>query len=148
LYSRRGYIQEEEVTSSLEEKILSRGESLPDFAALAILTALLFTFLTLHYELRPGRAKEDVLGPVLDLVGVNWPGILAALFCTFFAGVARYRNTGLLKHYWSWLDADIFPKLGAARTTVDQLGSLTTELKGTVEKLTLGCSIWRSYPPC
>jgi septal ring factor EnvC (AmiA/AmiB activator) len=140
LYSRLGYIQEEEVTATLEESILSRAEILRELAALAILTALFFTFLTLYYELR-APTSQDITGrlaAVFDLVGVNWPGILAGLLCAALAGVVRYRNAGLLKYYRNWLDADIFPKLGAARTTVDQLGSLTTELKGAVEKLTQG----------
>src|SRR5437773_4056312 len=141
LYSRGGYIQEEEIAATLEENILSRGESLRDLAALAILTALFFTFLTLYLELRGPAASmngDDRLSAVFDLVGVNWPGILASLICTFFSGIVRYRNTYLLNHYRNWLDVEIFPKVSAARTTVDQLGNLTTELKGAVERLTVG----------
>jgi chromosome segregation ATPase len=140
LYSRSGYIQEEEITATLEENILSRGESLRDLAALSILTALLFTFLMLYFELRGSVSltSERRLSAVFDLVGVNWPGILAALVCTFFAGIVRQRNAYLFNHYRNWLDLDIFPKVSAARTTVDQLGTLTAELKSTVEKLTVG----------
>src|SRR5215472_11091712 len=140
LHSRSGYIQEEEIAATLEENILSRGESLRDLAALSILTALLFTFLTLYLELRTSVSvtSDRRLSAVFDLVGVNWPGILAALICTFFGGIVRHRNAYLFNHYRDWLDLDIFPKLSAARTTVDQLGTLTAELKTTVEKLTVG----------
>lgn len=141
LYSRRGYIQEEEVVATVEEKVMSRGDSLRDWAALSILTALLFTFLTLYFEVRSSAASTDHnarLTAVFDLVGVNWPGILAGLICTVLAAVVRYQNISLLSEYRRWLDVDIFPNLSAARTTVDQLGKLTEELKGAVDKLSTG----------
>ncbi|MBI3896456.1 MAG: hypothetical protein HY313_11055 [Acidobacteria bacterium] len=141
LHSRGGYIQEEEITAALEEHILSRGESLRDTAALAILTALFFTFLTLYSELRGPAAAAEMdsrLRGVFDLVGVNWPGILAALICTLCAAYVRHRNTSLLHYYRNWLDVDIFPKMSAARTTVDQLGKLTQGLNEAVVNLTGG----------
>jgi hypothetical protein len=148
IYSRAGYIQEEEISSGLEEEVLSRGESLREISALSILTALFFTFLTLFWELSDSitQTSDQRLAKIIELVGVNWPGILAALICTVCAIHVRRRNESLLKRYRQWLDYEVFPKTSAGRTTVDDLRALIAILSTTVEKLSTGLQPLGSLP--
>jgi ABC-type transporter Mla subunit MlaD len=132
-----GTLQEEPVLVALEDRLVHGTQWLRELSAICILSALALTFYKLNKEL-PGiiNNKTEVtpqsLQPLISLVGANWSLIVAGLASHVASIGERWISLKRFDVYRQWLERDIFPFLGVARTTGDRLAAALESFSGTV----------------
>lgn len=123
--ARKQILQEESVLSALHDRIVNATDGYRETSALCILSALVATFFTLNTGLgdlvNGAQINADSLKPILSLVGFSWPLIAAALALYFFSILKQHLAWQHFDAWRHWLETDIFPELGASRSTLDKL---------------------------
>lgn len=135
-----GTLQEEPVLVALEDRLVHGTPNLRELSAICILGALALTFYKLNKELPDIISSETTvtpqsLRPLISLVGANWSLIAAGLAAHVGAVGERWICLARFEVYREWLERDIFPFLGVARTTGDRLALALESFSGTVKKV-------------
>lgn len=137
-----GRFQEDAILAELDQDIFSRGDVLRDCSTLAILVALLFTFVTLSITLfsAGNNPNDGVLKTAVTLVGVNWPGLLAGIVAFGLGSWVRSKSASLFDEYREWLHRSVFPYVGSA--------GLRDDLQASLRQFTVVCDdLVRSLGP-
>lgn len=132
--AKAGLLQEESVLTAVEDFIFPRVCSLRELSAAAILSGLILTFWTLHAEFTKFQLRDGGgggLAPILQLLGATWPLIGLGLVANVSSSIREAINSKRFDLYRRWLEAEIFPRLGASRTTADRLEAALTEFNRT-----------------
>ncbi len=134
-----GVLQEEPIIDELEDRIVYGETRFQEFPAICILSALAWTFFNLKSNLpsivNAGDVTPKSLAPILGLVGANWWLIFGGLLFHFGSLGERYLNMARFEAYRSWLEREIVPRLGVARTTGDRLTSALESFSTTVKEI-------------
>ncbi len=138
LKARAGVLQEEPILDELEDKLYGNSW-FREFPSICILLALAWTFFNLKNTLPSIIGANTItpksLTPILSLVGANWWLIAGGLLFHFGSLGERRLNTLRFDGYRSWLERDIIPQLGLARTTGDRLTSALESFGSTVREI-------------
>ncbi len=131
-----GTLQEEPIISALEDRLVHDKSLLREVPALCILFALLITFYMLFSKL-PHMFDNQVpdLRPIIALVGANFWLIGAGFLFSVGSLFERRINLCRFEIYRQWLEREIFPFLGVARTTGDRLAAALETFSSTVKKI-------------
>lgn len=134
--ARAGTLQEEAILVALEDRLIHGTPYLRELSAICILSALALTFFRIHRELPSifgnGPLTPDTLAPLVSLVGANWLLIAAGLLFHFFSIIERIIKVKRFDVYREWLEREIFPQLGVARSTGDRLAAALETFSRTV----------------
>jgi hypothetical protein len=128
----------EPILAEAHEDIFAAGESVREWSALAIICALLFTFIELHATLHNADA-DTAFKTAVALVGVNWPGLAAGGWAIFLGLCVRARHRALYDECRRWVEEDILPHVGYAaddlQSVLGQYNETTAQLTTSLKKL-------------
>ena len=137
--ARAGTLQEEAILVTLEDRLIHGTPYFREASAVCILAALAWTFFRLHQELpemfNKGPVTPETLAPLLSRVGANWALIVAGLFFHVASTIERRIKVERFDTYREWLEKEIFPFLGVARTTGDRLAAALGSFSKTVAEV-------------